>query len=445
MLDVYNSGQMGVKDSFLRRVLGNADKFSDEQVTQTINLLIEHAVKHRASDIHIEPHERFMIVRYRINGTLRAMHKLPIGAQDIVLGRIKTLAHLNGNEDLPQEGNYATLVGEEQFEVQVNTLPVWYGEKVVLHISRRLSEPPTLESLGFWGQSLHDLRNALSRSHGLLVVATPRRSGKTTTMHSMLQIVNSPGLSIATVESAIEYQLPGASQTKVRPHHGMTFHEGLQAALNQDPNIVMVSSVGDGQTATLAIRAAAAGHLVLAGMHGNTATAALTHLRSLSDESVLLATSLRCAVSQRLLRRLCHSCRERYIPSQEQIAGLEAAFGITSAATRRRVHELEQQATVAGIGNNHHVNTTPSRITTLWRASDEGCESCNHTGYEGSVAICEVMTTNDEIQRGLLDQLPANKIHDLALKQGFVPLGLDGLVKALRGETTLEEVIRTLP
>jgi type II secretory ATPase GspE/PulE/Tfp pilus assembly ATPase PilB-like protein len=436
---------MGVKDSFLRRVLGNADKFSDEQVTQTINLLIEHAVKHRASDIHIEPQERFMAVRYRINGTLRAMHKLPIGAQDSILMRIKDLAHMNSTEDLPQEGNYATLVGEEQFEVQVNTLPVWGGEKVVLHISRRLSQPPTLEALGFWGQGLHQLRNALSRSHGLVVVAIPRRNGKTTTLHSMLQIVNSPAVSIATVESAIEYQLPGASQTKVRPHKGITFHEGLQAALNQDPNIVMVSSVGDGQTATIAIRAAAAGHLVIAGMHGSTAAGALTHLRSLSDESVLLATSLRCAVSQRLLRRLCHACRERYIPAQEQIESLEAAFGITTSASRRRVHELEQQATTAGIGNNSHVNTTPSRIMTLWRASDEGCETCNHTGYAGSVAICEVMAAGDALQKGLLDHLPANKLHDLALKQGYVPLGLDGLVKALRGETTIEEVIRTLP
>jgi type II secretory ATPase GspE/PulE/Tfp pilus assembly ATPase PilB-like protein len=437
---------MGVKDSFLRRLLGNADKFSDEQVTQTINLLIEHAVKHRASDIHIEPHERFMMVRYRINGTLRGMHKLPVAAQAVVLARLKVLARLNETEnELPLEGNYATLVGEDQFEVQVNTLPVVGGEKVVLHISQRLSQPPTLEALGYWGRGLRGLNHVLSRSHGLILVATPRRSGKTTTMHSMLQILNTPHVSIATVENSIEFHLKGASQTKVRPHHGLTFHDGLQAALNQDPNIVMISSLADKQTASLAVQAAAAGHLVIGGMHDESTTSALTQLRSLSEESLLMATTTRAAVSQRLLRRLCPECRERYIPSQEQIANLEESFGVATAAARRKVHELEQQAAAAGIGNNAHVNTTPSKITSLWRANDDGCEACNHTGYQGSVAMCEVLTLSDDLQKALLDHQHGNKLHAIALKDGFIPMGLDGLVKALRGETTVQEVLRALP
>lgn len=436
---------MGVKDSFLGRLLGNADKFSDEQVVQTINLLIEHAVKHRASDIHIEPHDRFILVRYRVNGVLRGMHKLPVGAKAILLEQVKTLAHLNVSEDiLPQEGNYATLVGESQFEVQVNTLPVVGGEKVVLHISQRLSKPPTLEKLGFWGHGLQELRAALSHTHGLLLVAAPRRSGKTTTMHSMLQTLNTPSVSIATVENALEYHLTGASQTKVRPHQGITFHEGLQAALNQDPNIVMVSSLADKQTADLAIQAAASGHLIIAGSHADSSAAALTHLRSMCEEPFLLATAVRIAVSQRLLRQLCPECRERYIPSQEQISELEKTFGINSAAARRKVHELEQQAAADGIDRNKHGNTTPSRITSLWRANDEGCEACNHSGYQGSVAIVEVLTVRDNLQKGLLDHLSARKLHDIALKEGFVPLGLDGLVKALRGQTTVQEVLRAV-
>lgn len=436
---------MGVKDSFLGRLLGNADKFSDEQVVQTIHMLIEHAVKYRASDIHIEPHDRFILVRYRINSVLRGMHKLPVGAKAIVLEQVKKLAHLNIEEDtLPQEGNYAALVGEDQFEVQVNTLPVVGGEKIVLHLSRRLSKPPTLEKLGFWGQGLQELRTALSHTHGLLVVATPRRNGKTTTMHSMLQTLNTPSVSIATVENAIEYHLTGASQTKVRPQHGVTFHEGLQAALNQDPNIVMVSSLADKQTTDLAIQAAASGHLVIAGSHADSSTAALTHLRSMCEEPFLLATAVRIAVSQRLLRQLCPECRERYIPSQEQIGELEKTFGIASAAARRKVHELEQRASADGIDTNRHVNTTPSRITSLWRANDEGCEACNHSGYQGSVAIVEVLTVREELQKGLLDHLSARKLHGIALKEGFVPLGLDGLVKALRGQTTVQEVLRTV-
>jgi len=434
---------MGVKDSFLGRLLGNADRFSEEQVTQTINLLVEHAVKHRASDIHIEPHDRFMQVRYRINGTLRGMHKLPIAAQEIVLERIKTLAHMTVHEDsLPQEGHYAALVGEDQFEIQVNTLPVVGGEKIVLHISQRLSMPPTLEALGFWGHGLQELRRALSHVHGLLVVATPRRNGKTTTMHSMLQTLNTPAVSIATVENTIEYRPTGVSQTKVRPHQGITFHQGLQAALSQDPNIVMVSSLADKQTAGLAVQAAASGHLIIAGMHADSAAAALTHLRSMSEEPFLLAAAVRAAVGQRLVRRLCPECRERYMPSKDQVSELEKAFGINSAAGRRKVHELEQAAAGAGIGDSQRAGTSPSGIAELWRASEDGCSACNHTGYQGAVAIMEVLSVRESLQQGLLEHLPAHKLNELALKEGFVPLNLDGLIKSLRGQTTIQEIMR---
>jgi type II secretory ATPase GspE/PulE/Tfp pilus assembly ATPase PilB-like protein len=436
---------MGVKDSFLGRLLGNADQFSDEQVTQTINLLVEHAVKHSASDIHIEPQDRFMLVRYRIDGTLRGVHKLPVAAQAAVLEQIKTLAHLRTNEDvLPQEGNYATLVGEDQFEVQVNTLPVLGGEKVVLHISRRLSKPPTLDQLGFWGQGLRTIQTALSHTHGLLLVATPRRNGKTTTLHSMLQTLNMPTVSVATIENAIEYRLPGASQTKVRPHQGITFHQGLQAALNQDPNIVMISSLTDKQTAGLAVQAAAGGHLVVAGMHSDNAVAALVHLRAMSDEPYLLAAAIRAAVSQRLLRGLCPHCRERFTPSKEQITDIGAAFGITTAAAHRRLHELERQAASEKIGDTRHSGTDPSHILALWRASDHGCEACNHSGYQGSIAITEVLPLHDALQQALLGHASAKELHALALKQGGIPLGLDGLVKALRGLTTIPEVLRTI-
>lgn len=434
---------MGVKKSFLGRLLASSDTFSDEQVTQTINLLVEHGVTHRATDIHIEPHERFALVRYRIDGTLRSAHKLPTGALATVVRQIKELAHLHTAEDhLPQEGQYATLVGEEQFEIQVATLPVVGGEKIVLHITRRLTKPLSLESLGFWGRSLQLLYDGLSHSHGLILVATPRRSGKTTTLHSMLQVLNVPSVSIATVESAIEYRLPGASQTQVRPQRGITFHDGLRAALNQDPNVVMISSLTDAPTTTLAIQAGVGGHLVIAGVHGDSAATALTHVRALTEEPYLLANSVRIAVSQRLVRKLCPNCRKRYIPAQEQIAEIEKTFGMTTPAARRKVHELEQQAAGAGIDTNKHVNTTPSHIISLWQASDEGCEHCHYTGYQGSIAIIEVMNVTENVQKAMLEHLTAGKIHTAALKDGFIPMGLDGLVKALRGQTTITEVLR---
>jgi type II secretory ATPase GspE/PulE/Tfp pilus assembly ATPase PilB-like protein len=435
---------MGVKDSFLGKLLGSADKFTDEQVTQTINLLVASGVKHRASDIHIEPHERFVLVRYRIDGVLRGIHKLPIAAMPSVLRQIKELAHLQPAEDqVPQDGQYATLVEEEQFEVQVSILPIVGGEKIVLHLSRRLSTPPSLEQLGFWGHTKDVLHDALAHSHGVLLVASPRRNGKTTTMHSMAQILNVPAVSIATVEQTLDYRLPGVSQTIARPHRGITFFEGLQAALNQDPNIVMVASLPDTKTANLAVQAGTSGHLVIAGVHADNASAALAHLRTMSDEPYLMSTAARAAISQRLVRQLCVHCRERYIPSNAQVADIEDTFGIASAAARRKIHELEQSAAHSGIDSNKHVNSTPSHITHLWRASDEGCEACNHSGYQGVVAIVEVLEVSDALQSALVAHVPANKLHALALKEGFIPMGLDGLVKALRGVTTVAEVLRT--
>jgi type II secretory ATPase GspE/PulE/Tfp pilus assembly ATPase PilB-like protein len=436
---------MGVTDTFLGRLLGNADKYSNEQVSQTVTLLIEHGVKHGATDIHLEPHDRFGIVRYRIDGTLRSTHKLPVSALPAVITEIKTLAGLRtATTNLPQEGQYKVLVGEDEFEIQVHTLPVIGGEKVVLHILRRLNTPLTLQALGFWGHNLQLLQTALSRTHGLVLTGMPRRQGMTSTLHSMLKLITVPTLSIATVENAIEYRVAGASQTVVRPHHGITFHQALQATLNQDPNVVMITSLPNRPTTDLAIQASVGGHMVIAGLHANNAAATLAHVRSMTDEPFLLATALRAVVSQRLVRALCVHCRERFIPSPDQITQIEKAFGVVSPAARRKVNELEQAAMQAGIDHNKQVNTTPTHLTALWRAHDDGCEHCGHTGYVGMIAITEVLIPSEHTQKGILSQDPASKLHTAALQDGFIPMELDGLVKALRGQTTIAEVMRTL-
>jgi len=436
---------MGVKDSFLGRLLGNADKFSDEQVAQTISLLVEHGVKHEASDIHIEPHERFVRVRYRVDNVLRGVHKLPLAALPAVVEQIKTLAHLHADEThLPQEGQYSTLVGEHQFEIQVHTMPVVGGEKVVLHISRRLGKPLPLEGLGFWGPGLRAIHTALSRTHGMIAVATPRRNGKTTTLHSLLHLVNVPAVSIATVEDSIEYRVPDASQTLVRPQHGITFAGGLQAALNQDPNIVMISSLPDKRTAALALQAATGGHLVLAGMHADSAFAALAHLKSISEEPFLFAQAMRVVISQRLVRKLCPSCRETYAPSAEELAGIVKTFGLTTAAARQKLHILEQEAARDGIGAGD-LHTSRGGIVALWRASEEGCEHCNNSGYRGSVGLVEVLdASSDALQAAMLGHDTAAGLRTAALKDNFIPLEFDGLIKTLRGETTITELLRAL-
>lgn len=435
---------MGAKDSFLGRLLGNADKFSDEQVAQTVTMLVEHGVKRGASDIHIEPHERFVRVRYRIDGALRSIHKLPLAALPAITQQIKNLAHIHPLEThLPQEGQYSTLAGEDQLEVQVFTMPVLGGEKIVLHISRRLGQPLDLEELGFWGQGLVTIQSVLARTHGLLVVAAPRRSGRTTTLHSLVRLVNIPSLSIATIEDSIEYRLPDASQTRVRPQHGVTFFNGLEAALRQDPNVIMVGSLPDKKTSTLAIQAAVNGHLMIAGMHSDNALVALAHLQAAGEEPFLFAQAVRVVISQRLVRKLCAHCRESYTPSREEISEIENAFGIDSAAARQIVHKLEQEAARQGIGGSAGLHTSKSGINKLWRASEDGCGNCHHSGYRNSVAIVEVLDIgNGNLRAALIQPSSPAILRTFALEEGFISMELDGLVKALRGQTALTELLR---
>lgn len=435
---------MGVKNTFLSRLLASSDKFSDEQIAQTINLLVEHGVKHQATDIHIEPHERHGQVRYRIDTVLRSTHKLPLAALPAVIAKVKELAELKTLGDgLPQEGQYATLVGEDQFEIQVHSMPVLGGEKVVLHIASKLSKPPTLEALGFWGSALQVLQNTLTRSHGLLLVATPRRNGKTTTLHSMLQALNTPAVSIASVEQDIEYRVSGISQTQVHPSRGISFHTGLQAALNQDPNIVMVGNIADKQTANTSIQAATGGHLILGGVHADSAAGALAHIQALSNEPFLFAHAVKIAISQRLIRKLCVHCRVAYRPDHNETAALYKAFGITTSLLKTRVHELEKEAAQAGIGSST-LATTASGIVTLWQPSESGCEECNHTGFRGTLAVVEVLDVSPALQAALLTPQTAGSLRKLALKDSFIPLELDSLVKALRGQTTISEILRIL-
>ena len=437
---------MSVKDSFLGRLLGNADLFTSEQVAQTVELLITHGAKHSATDIHIEPQDHVAVVRYRIDGALRGMHKLPLVALPAVAQTLKELCHIHTDVDVPSEGHFTTLVDDESLEVQVTTMPVIGGEKVVLHLARRLQKAPVPEELGFWGQQLSAVTELLSRPHGIALVSGPKRAGKATTMYSLIQPLNTPMVSIATVEEHVSYRITGASQTEIHPHAGITFYEGLKTVLHQDPNIVVVGSVPDRDTANLVVQAGAHGHFVLAGTYSPSAAAALTHLRTLKgSETFLLASALRISIGQRLVRALCPQCREAYVLQPAQAEHLNEAFGITTSAAQKRIHSLEQQAAAAGIGGRQQLHSSPEGVTHLWRAHAGGCEHCNFSGYQGLLGIIEALQVTPAIQQALLADASARELHDIALKQDFVPMGLDGLVKALRGQTTVEEVLRTLP
>lgn len=436
---------MGAKDILTGRLLGNAQKFTDKQVAETLVMLVAHGVKRGASDIHIEPHDRFVLVRYRIDGALRGMHKLPRPALPVILAQLKTLADLHVEETAaPQEGTYSLNIEDKRVDVRVSTMPVIGGEKVVLHLTLERGKPIKLEELGFWGNGLTAVREVLTHPHGLLLVAAPRHHGSASTLFSFLDVLNSPLVSIATVEAHPKHRLPGVSQTYLAG--GMSSREGLQAALRQDPNIVMLTDIPDGATAELAVHAASTGHLLLGGIHADGAVPALLRLRSTGIESFLLVTSFRAAIGQRLVRTLCPNCRERYSLKPEEQRELAKRFGITTQAAYKRVHELEKNAAPSIFGDVKQLSSSATAITSLWRASSLGCETCERTGYQGRTTIVEVLQNTNALQKALLaaEAPTVAGLQAIAVKDGFVPMALDGLVKALRGQTTIAEVLHAV-
>lgn len=427
------------------RLLGNAEKFTDKQVAETLTMLVEHGVKRGASDIHIEPHERFVLVRYRIDGALRGVHKLPRAALGLVLSQLKTLAGLNKQEtQTPQEGSYTVEVGNRSIEVRLATMPVFAGEKAVLHLTREHGNPVDLAELGFWGEGLALLKSVLANPHGLIVVAAPRHSGASTTLFSLLKDLNSPLLSIATVETEAKHRLPGVNQTYLTGH--LTTQMGLQAVMKQDPNVIMIDNLPDGPSSEIAVHAATTGHMVLAGLHAENSITALLQLRHSGIQPFLLVTALRADIGQRLVRRLCPECRQRYAVKDEERELLQDIFGMTSPSARKRLHELERAAAPAIFGDVKQLNSTPVQITHLWRPNEAGCEACDHTGYKGRTAIVEILANTDTLHKAMLGKeiLTAGAIQTMVLKDGFIPMGLDGLVKALRGQTTAVEVLRAM-
>lgn len=437
---------MGTKDTLVGRLLGNAEKFSDKQIAETIDMLVEHGFTRGASDIHIEPHDLFVLVRYRIDGTLRGIHKLPRQALAGVMAQLKKMANLQVQESrMPQDGQYDIRIGASDVTVHVSVMPVYGGEKAVLHLIARTSKLEPLEPLGFWGDGLRTLQSVLTTPHGLVLVAGPRHSGVSSTMFSLLSQLNTPLVGIATVETRVKHRLRGASQTYVH-QNGLNSYDGLQAALRQDPNIIMINDLQGANTAELAVHTATTGHLMLVGLHADGAIAAALRMRVTGVEPFLLVTGLRASVGQRLVRRLCPMCRERYTLSTEELQQFEQSFGIRTPAARARVHELERQALAANIGDSKLGNTTGANITHAWRASAEGCGNCNHSGYAGRTSLVEVLPSSDTLHKVLMDpEIPSVAlIQKAVLKEGFIPMALDGLIKSLRGETTPADVLRTI-
>src|SRR5665213_1536 len=303
------------------------DLAEDSPIAQTVNILIEFGVKAGASDIHIEPREDFVVVRYRIDGLLREANKLPRKMLGALVSRIKILSNLKIDEHrAPQDGRFKVEVGGQIYALRVSTLPILDGEKVVMRILNESSKPADFTELGFWGDALSELKQAIIQPHGMVLVTGPTGSGKSTTLFSVLSSLNTPNVNISTVEDPVEYHIVGANQTQVNPVAGMTFTSGLRALLRQDPNIIMVGEVRDGETADLAVQAALTGHLVFSTLHTSNAATCLPRLLDMGVEPFLIASTVRVVVAQRLVRRLCLNCREAFTPDAPTLAQLTKSF-----------------------------------------------------------------------------------------------------------------------
>jgi type IV pilus assembly protein PilB len=368
--------------------------------------LISDAVRLGASDIHVEPYEAYVRIRYRLDGMLQEVSRPSVGAGRTLISRLKIMADLDiAEKRRPQDGRIRVKEADRTIDIRVSTLPTDFGEKVVLRILDKSRLQLDLARLGFEEGDLKTFRKALKLPHGMILVTGPTGSGKTTTLYAALNYINSPGINITTIEDPIEYNLTGINQTHVRSDIGLSFAAALRSILRQDPNVVMVGEIRDGETAEIAVRAALTGHLVLSTLHTNDAASAITRLLDMGIEPFLVAASVKMILAQRLLRRICPDCKTTHAPTPEQIEEL----GIPGPAQ-------------------------------FWRGA--GCPRCGQTGFSGRLAVYEVLKIENGIAGQINRRAPSGEILEKAREKGFRSLREMALSAATQGMTTIEEVLR---
>lgn len=410
------------------------DLAEDSPIAQTVNLIIEYAVNSGASDIHIEPREKHVQIRYRIDGVLREANKLPKRTLPAMVSRVKILSGLKIDERrVPQDGRFKLNMNGRIFAFRVSTLPVTEGEKVVMRVLDESSEAASLEQLGFWGLALDNINSAIKQPHGMILVTGPTGSGKSTTLHSVLNILNKPDVNISTVEDPVEYRLEGVNQTQTNNTAGMTFSNGLRALLRQDPNVIMVGEIRDGETAGLAVQAALTGHLVFSTLHTNNAATCLPRLLDMGIEPFLIASTVRVIIGQRLVRRLVPEECESYSPDDKERKEIERVFGIKTSEDWKRIMDLAAQAQTA---------FDKPKITklTFWRPKPDLAEG--HSGYHGRMGIYEALNVSTDVQKMIVANSTSEQIQDQAVKEGMATMQQDGLIKAMLGMTSIEEILR---
>lgn len=428
---------------------GTAQQVSQEDIAenspiaQTVNLLLEYAIRSQASDIHIEPREDYVQIRYRIDGVLHEVNRLPRNVLNALVSRIKILSNLKIDERrVPQDGRFKIKVAGRQYALRVSTLPIADGEKVVMRILDESNQAVTLQDLGYWGHSMDVIQKAMQEPNGMILVTGPTGSGKSTSLFSILTILNKPEVNISTIEDPVEYKIPGVNQTQTNPKAGMTFAHGLRALLRQDPNIIMVGEIRDSETANLGVQAALTGHLVLTTLHTNNAATCLPRLLDMQIEPFLIASTVKAVVGQRLVRRLCVFCRENFAPTEAERAEVVSLFNLKQPQPEPIIHQMVSLAASQGIGGEAPLTTEETGVKTLWREHPGGCDECSHTGYKGRVGIYEVLGNTNSIQKLIMASGTSSQIQDQAILEGMTTMQTDGTIKALRGITTISEVLR---
>jgi type IV pilus assembly protein PilB len=385
----------------------------DAPIIKLVNLLITQAVNDRASDIHIEPGERDLRVRYRIDGVLHETMTPPKSVQNGIASRLKIMAEINiAERRVPQDGRMSLTVQGKQIDVRVATLPTVHGEKIVMRILDKSSVLLELKDLGFLPANFKRFSDSYNKPYGQILVTGPTGSGKSTTLYAALNILNRPEVNIITVEDPVEYRLAGINQIQTNSKAGLTFASALRSILRCDPDIVLIGEIRDRETAQISTEAALTGHLVLSSLHTNDAPSAVTRLVEMGIEPYLVASALDCVVAQRLARKLCDRCKEPFAPTP---AELEAA----------------------GFPND-----VDEPMPKLFRGV--GCPSCGRTGYKGRMALHEVMNITEEIEKLTVENASSETIRKVALEQGMITLRADGMEKVRGGNTSIEEILRVV-
>lgn len=397
-------------------------KIKEYPIIQIVDILIEYAFNNKASDLHIEPRKEYINVRFRIDGVLHSVLRIPVELHDSIVARIKVLAKLRTDDHFSaQDGKINREINGKEIDIRVSIMPITSGEKVVLRLLSESMKDFSLYTIGLERKELDIIKDGIQKPWGLILATGPTGSGKTTTLYTLLKLINNPSINISAIEDPVEYDIQNINQIQVNARTGLTFAKGLRSIVRQDPDVIMVGEIRDEETAGIAVNSAMTGHLVLSSLHTNNAATTMPRLLDMGIEPYLVASTMNIAVAQRLVRKICFKCRKSIKISKEKTKQIVDQFN-------PRIQEILKKKYI------HNGN--------LSVYEGQGCSNCQHSGYSGRVGIFEILKTSEKIQSLIIARKNSQVIEDAAIKEGMITMVEDGLIKMSQGITTIEEILR---